>query len=217
MSLTELIDFIQRYDTWVYGFIFAYCFGKTGPLPMLAGFAATQGTLRLDGVLALALLGTLGGSQLRFWIGRLAMPWVCQKLPNFAPWLALAGAGVERYCLPVMMAYRYVKGSFAVVCVGAGASLITWQRFAITDAAGAVLWVGGMVGIGWTFGQIGAALNPDWAAYIGLAFLVSSITLFALLSKRIKAKLLPLAERILAERTASIKKDSQLANVRQVQ
>jgi membrane-associated protein len=201
MTLLELTDFIQRYDAWVYGFIFAYCFGKTGPLPMLAGFAAAQGALRVEAVLALAFLGALGGAQLRFWMGRLAAPWVCVKLPNIAPWLALAGAGVERYCTPVLLVYRYVKGSFAAVCIGAGTSLIAWARFTVIDVLGAALWVGGMVGAGWAFARLGAAMNPDWAAYAGVAFLVSSIAVFALLGKRIKAKLLPLAEQILAQRT----------------
>jgi membrane protein DedA with SNARE-associated domain len=201
MTLLELTDLIQRYDAWVYGFIFAYCFGKTGPLPMLAGFAAAQGALRVDAVLVLALLGATCGAQLRFWIGRLAAPWICTKLPNIAPWLALAGAGVERYCIPVLLAYRFVKGSFAAVCIGAGTSMISWTRFTVIDCLGAIVWVGGMVGIGWAFAQLGAAMNPDWAAYVGVAFLALSIAVFALLGKRIKAKLLPMAERILAERT----------------
>jgi membrane protein DedA with SNARE-associated domain len=145
-------------------------------------------------------MGTVGGAQLRFWIGRLASPWICAKLPNFAPWFALAGAGVERYCTPVLFLYRYVKGSFAVICVGAGTSLLTWPRFTLTDSVGASLWVGGMVGVGWTFGQLGMALNADWAAYIGLGFLIASIAGFALFGRRMKAKLLPLAEKILAER-----------------
>jgi membrane protein DedA with SNARE-associated domain len=131
----------------------------------------------------------------------LAAPWICAKLPNIAPWLALAAAGVERYCTPVLLIYRYVKGSFAVVCVGAGTSLLAWLRFTAIDALGAALWVGGMVGAGWSFGQLGAVLNPDWAAYIGLAFLILSIVAFTILGKRIKTKLLPTAQRILAERS----------------
>jgi membrane-associated protein len=201
MDLPELLALVQRYDYWVYGILLAYCLGKTGPLPMLAGFAAAQGILRLDSVLLVTLLGSIAGGQIRFTIGRLASPWAYRSLPRIAPWLALASAGVERYSLRVLLAYRFVKGSFSLVGLGAGASLLAWPKFALIDSLGAVFWISSMVGVGWTFGQLGAALDPRWAAYVGLALLVISIAAFSLLSKTIKARLLPLAQQILQERT----------------
>lgn len=38
MTAQELFDWIAKYDTWVYGLLLAYSAGKTGPLPMVAGF-----------------------------------------------------------------------------------------------------------------------------------------------------------------------------------
>jgi membrane-associated protein len=202
MDLPELLTLVQRYDYWVYGILLAYCLGKTGPLPMLAGFAAAQGILRLDSLLLVTVLGSIAGGQIRFAIGRFASPWVYRSLPRVAPWVALASAGVERYSLRVLLAYRFVKGSFSLVGTGAGASLLAWPKFAWLDSLGALLWVSAMVGIGWTFGQLGAALDPRWAAYVGLTLLVVSISAFSLLGKKIKARLLPLAQKILQERTA---------------
>lgn len=202
MDLPELLNLIARYDDWVYILLFSYCFGKTGPLPMLAGFAAAQGALRLDILIMVTLLGSIGGGQLRFALGRYASPWVCRTFTSAAPWIALAGAGVERYSLRVLLLYRFVKGAFAAVGLGAGASLLPWPRHVLLDSSGAVLWIGAMVSIGWGFGQMGAALDPRWAAYIGLTLLVLSAITLAVVGKRLKARLLPLAEKILQERTA---------------
>jgi membrane-associated protein len=203
MDLPELLNWIARYDQWVYGLLLAYCLGKTEPLPMLAGFAAAQGALRLDLLILVTLLGSIAGGQLRFAIGRFASPWVCRMFPKLAPWIALASAGVERYSLRILLAYRFVKGSFSLVGLGAGASLIAWMRHVLLDSLGAVLWISAMIGIGWTFGQLGAALDPRWAAYVGLALLVLSMIFLAVVGKKIKTRLLPLAEQILQERTAA--------------
>ena len=122
MTLPELLSLIQRHDQWVYAFLLAYCMGQTGPLPLLAGFAAAQGALRLDSLLLVTLLGSMAGGQIRFAVGWLASPWVYRSMPRIAPWVALASAGVERYSLRVLLAYRFVKGTFALVGLGAGAS-----------------------------------------------------------------------------------------------
>jgi membrane-associated protein len=209
MTLPELLSTIQHYNQWVYGFLFAYCLGKTGPLPMLAGFAAAQGALRLDALLLVTLLGSIAGGQIRFTVGRFASPWAYRNLPRIAPWVALASAGVERYSLRMLLSYRFVKGSFSLVGLGAGASLLAWPKFASMDSLGAMLWISTMVGIGWTFGQLGAALDPRWAAYIGLTLLVLSFLVLGLLGKTIKARLLPLAQQILQERAAKQTQSAQ--------
>lgn len=202
MNLQELIDFIQQYDSWVYAMLFVYCTGKTGPLPMVAGFAAAQGALRLDLVLLGCLLGSMVGGQIRFALGRFAFGWVCRTFPKAAPWLALASAGVERYSFRVLLSYRFVKGSFSLVGLGAGASLLAWPRHVLVDSVGALLWVGSFVAVGLAFGNLGAALDPRWAAYVGLSLLVISFAVLALFRQKIISKLQPLAEQTLRERTA---------------
>lgn len=201
MDLPELLDLIARYDLWIYGLLLTYCLGKTGPLPMLAGYAASQGALQLEALLTVTLLGSLAGGQLRFAVGRFASPWVCRTFTGAAPWIALASAGVERYSLRVLLSYRFVKGAFSLVGLGSGASLLPWRRFMLMDATGALLWIASLIGIGWSFGLLGAALNPRWAAYVGLALLLLSVLSLAIFGKSLKKRLLPLAENILRERT----------------
>jgi membrane-associated protein len=198
MTLAELLAWIGRYDSWVYGLLAAYAIGKTGPLPMVAGYAAAQGALRLDILLCITVLASALGAQLRFGIGHYLAPWLYRKAPRLAPWLALASAGVERYSLPVVLLYRFVKGAFSAVGIGAGASLLAWKRFALIDIAGAMVWACTIVGIGYGLGQLGAHLDPRWAAYVGLTLLVCSILFISIASTQIKSRLLPLAEKILA-------------------
>lgn len=202
MDLPELLNLIARYDLWIYGVLLAYCLGKTGPLPMLAGYAASQGALELEALVLVTLLGSIAGGQLRFALGRFASPWVCSTFTTTAPWIALASAGVERYSLRVLLTYRFVKGSFSLVGLGAGASLLSWRQFLLVDGSGAFLWIGSIVGIGWSFGMLGAALDPKWAAYVGLTLLAISIASLAIFGKALKKRLLPIAENILRERTA---------------
>ena len=202
MTLPELLAWIARYDTWVYGLLLAYALAKTGPLPMVAGYAAAQGALRVELLLLLTVLGSIAGAQLRFGVGRFVSPWVLRSFPRLAPWVALASAGVERYSGLILISYRFAKGSFTLVGLGAGASLLPWLRHVLLDGIGALLWASTVIAIGYGLGSLGMQLDPRWAAYVGLSLLVASIIALALLGKQLKRRLLPLAERILTERTA---------------
>ncbi len=204
MSPQEFLDWIKQYDQWVYGLLLVYAIGKTGPLPMVAGYAAALGALRWDILVGVTALGTVAGAQIRFWVGRQLAPWICTTFPRMAPWLALASAGVERYSPATLCLYRFVKGAFSVVGLGAGASLLPWRKHFTLDAAGALLWVMITVGIGYSLGSLGTAFDPRWSAYVGLGLLGASLLLFALTGRAVKIRLLPLAQKILAQRTGRV-------------
>jgi membrane-associated protein len=201
MTLQELLDWIKQYDQWVYGLLLMYSIGKTGPLPMVAGYAAALGALRVELLLGITVLASVSGAQLRFLAGRRLSPWLCKKIPRVAPWLALASAGVERYSAATLSLYRFVKGAFSIVGIGAGASLIPWRRHLLLDTSGALLWAIVTIGIGYSLGLLGAAFDPRWSAYVGLSLLAASLLFFAIAGRQIKQRLLPLAEKILAART----------------
>jgi membrane-associated protein len=202
MTAQELLDFIARHDQWAYALLFGYCMGKTGPLPMVAGYVSAAGALDTTLVWMLVLGGSALGSQLRFAIGHAAAPWIYSKSPRFAPWIALGAAAVERYGAALLPLYRFSKGAYTLVNLGAGASTLNWMRYTALDVPGAVLWSTASVGIGLAIGQLGATLDPRFAASVGLALLASAIVATALFGRRLKAVLLPIAERVLAERTS---------------
>ena len=194
MTPQELLDLIAKYDTLVYFLLLTYAMGKTGPLPMIAGYISFSGALDLLAVLAAVGAGTLVGSQLRFWVGRNFAPLLYEKLPGIAPWLALGSAGVERYKRLLLPLYRFSKGTYTLIGVGAGASQLGWARFSIFDTLGAVAWTASWVMIGVGIAAAGAELDPQWAAYAGLAVLGAGVLLTVALGRRLKQLLQPQAD-----------------------
>ena len=198
MTPQELLDWVAKYDTLVYGLLLAYAMGKTGPLPMIAGYISFSGALDVLAVLATVSCGTLIGSQLRFWVGRYFAPVLYEKLPRFAPWLALGSASVERYGRLLLPLYRFSKGTFTLVGVGAGASQLGWLRFCAFDTLGALAWTTSWVMIGVGIAAAGAQLDPQWAAYAGLSVLGAGVLLTVVLGRHLKRVLQPHATAALA-------------------
>lgn len=198
MTPQELLDWVAKYDTLVYGLLLAYAMGKTGPLPMIAGYISFSGALDVLAVLAAVSAGTLVGSQLRFWVGRHFAPLLYEKLPRFAPWLALGSASVERYGRLLLPLYRFSKGTFTLVGVGAGASQLGWLRFCAFDTLGALAWTTSWVMIGVGIAAAGAQLDPQWAAYAGLGVLGAGVLLTVVLGRHLKRVLQPHATAALA-------------------
>jgi len=199
MTADELLALVGRYDAWVYALLMAYSLAKTGPLPMVAGFLSYGGTLNVALVVGVVLGGTLIGSHLRFAIGRGGAPWLFDRLPRFAPWLALGAAAVERYQWWLLPAYRFAKGIFTLVTLGAGASALPWKRFVLPDAFGAMAWTAAWVGAGFLIGAMGEVVDPRWAAYIGLSLLGAGIVATAVFGRRLRRVLLPHANSALAQ------------------
>ncbi|MCW5641231.1 MAG: VTT domain-containing protein [Rhodoferax sp.] len=197
MTADELLAWIATYDHWVYALLLAYALAKTGPLPMVAGFVSASGALQAPVVFAVVLAGTVAGSQLRFFVGRGGAPWLFERFTGLAPWLALGAAGVERYRLLLLPLYRFSKGTYSLVGLGAGASRLPWRRFVMLDGAGAVLWAGTSVSLGFAIGQLGHAVDPRWAAYAGLGLLALGMVTVAAFGARLKRRLLPMANEAL--------------------
>ena len=197
MTADELLAWIATYDHWVYALLLAYALAKTGPLPMVAGFVSASGALQAPVVFAVVLAGTVAGSQLRFFVGRGGAPWLFERFTGLAPWLALGAVGVERYRLLLLPLYRFSKGTYSLVGLGAGASRLPWRRFVMLDGAGAVLWAGTSVSLGFAIGQLGHAVDPRWAAYAGLGLLALGMVTVAAFGARLKRRLLPMANEAL--------------------
>lgn len=209
MTVDELLAWIATYDVWVYALLMAYALAKTGPLPVVAGFVSASGSLQAPVAVAVVLAGTLMGSQLRFLIGRKGAPWLFERFTGLAPWLALGAAGVDRYRLLLLPLYRFSKGTYGLIGLGAGASRLPWRRFVLLDGAGAVLWATTSVSMGFAIGQLGHVFDPRWAAYAGLSLLVLGLLTVAAFGARLKRRLLPMANEAL--RTALARRASAVA------
>lgn len=83
------------------------------------------------------------------------------RWPAVAQWLALASASVDRYALPMLMLYRFVKGAYSPVSVGAGGSAMPWHRFALINTLSAIVWACTLVAAGWQIAQLGLAVKRE--------------------------------------------------------
>lgn len=160
MDVIKLLELIQTHQQWVYGLLLAYTLAKTGPLPLVAGYVSGTGALEFGLVIAACSVGTLAGSNIRFFVGSLLSSRLFRWSPKAAPWIALGAVGVDRFGFWLLPLYRFSKGTFTLVGLGAGISM-NHRRFVVLDAIGAALWVAAMVGVGrglwllWPAGKAG--------------------------------------------------------------
>lgn len=190
MTAAELQVFIQNHQHWAYGLLLAYALAKTGPLPMVAGFVSASGALDVLAILVACGIGTVSGANLRFALGRLFNTRLFRWAPKAAPWIALGAVGVDRLGWWLLPVYRFSKGTFTLIGLGAGITM-RYRKFIVLDTIGAALWTVTMVGIGWGIGQLGLQLEPQWAAYVGLGLMGLGLLVLLLIGRRVKAALMP--------------------------
>jgi len=163
----HLESFIQSYGTLVYVLLFLIVFVETGVvvMPFLPGdsllfvVGAMCGVGLMNGALALPLLWSAAilGNQSNYAIGRYFGPRVFQwEESRFFSRRAFdqAHAFYERHGGFTLVAARFMPFLRTFAPFVAGVAKMTRSRFVFYDVLGATLWVGGIVGVGYFFGNI---------------------------------------------------------------
>jgi membrane-associated protein len=159
--------FIQNYGLWVYALLFLIIFVETGVvvMPFLPGdsllfvVGAMCGTGLMDYGYAVALLlaAAILGNQSNYTIGRFIGPkvfqwedsrWFNKKAFN------QAHAFYEKYGGITLVAARFMPFLRTFAPFVAGVAQMTRARFVLFDVLGGVLWVVGIISIGYFFGNI---------------------------------------------------------------
>jgi membrane-associated protein len=184
----HLIEFVELYGTWVYGFLFAIVFAETGLVvaPFLPGdsllFAtgalAGAGMLNIWLCAGLLLVAAIAGDAVNYAVGRYVGPrafsatdttgWT-HRLLNRAH-LARAHEFFERYGGKAVVLGRFVPIVRTFVPFVAGAGAMTYGTFAFYNVTGAILWVGVCMGAGWLFGQTPVVRDNFSLITIGIVF-----------------------------------------------
>lgn len=176
--LTFLIDFILHvdkhleafvtsYGTWVYALLFLVIFVETGVvvMPFLPGdsllfvVGAMSGVGLMNYPLALGLLfaAAVLGNQSNYAIGRFFGPkvfqWEDSKFFNKKAFNE-AHAFYERYGGITIVAARFMPFLRTFAPFVAGVSQMTRSKFTFYDVTGGALWVGGIITIGYFFGNV---------------------------------------------------------------
>lgn len=159
--------FVTTYGVWVYALLFVVIFVETGVvvMPFLPGdsllfvVGAMCGVGLMDYPLSVGLLlvAAILGDQSNFTIGRYLGPkvfkWENSRLFNKAAFDA-AHAFYEKYGGITIVAARFMPFLRTFAPFVAGVAEMPRTRFTLFNVVGGVLWVGGIVTVGYFFGNI---------------------------------------------------------------
>ena len=174
-----IVDLFAQYG---YAVVFVgVCLENAGvPVPgetiLLAGAALARfGHLSLPIVVLVAIGGAILGDNAGFFIGRRGGRVFLERhgrLFGFTPArIAQFDGFFARHGAKTVFIARFVTGLRVVGAILAGASTLSWSRFLIFNAAGAIAWAT-------TFGAVGYLLGYSWETierwigHLGLVFLI---------------------------------------------
>jgi membrane-associated protein len=162
----HLASLIAEYGAWTYAILTLIIFCETGlvvtpflpgdSLLFAAGALAVTTTLDVSVMFVLLTIAAIVGDAVNYAIGA----WVGTKLFDGRirylkqEHLDRTHAFYEKYGGKAIVIARFVPIVRTVAPFVAGAGRMTYARFAMYNVAGAVLWIGSMLGAGYFFGNI---------------------------------------------------------------
>lgn len=163
----HLATFVQTYGTWVYALLFLIIFVETGVvvMPFLPGdsllfvVGAMCGVGLMDLGLSMALLtaAAILGNQSNYALGRHFGPrvfqWEDSRFFNKAAF-DKAHAFYEKYGGITLVAARFMPFLRTFAPFVAGVAQMTRRKFTLYDVGGGVLWVCGIILVGYIFGNV---------------------------------------------------------------
>jgi membrane-associated protein len=158
--------FVQNYGLWVYALLFLVIFVETGVVVMpflpgdsllfVVGAMCGVGLMSYPWSVGLLFCAAVLGNQSNYAIGRHIGPrvfqWEDSRLFNRAAFDA-AHAFYERYGGITIVAARFMPFLRTFAPFVAGVAEMNRARFIVFDVLGGALWVGGIITIGYFFGN----------------------------------------------------------------
>src|SRR3982751_2427677 len=163
----HLEAFVTSYGAWVYALLFIIIFVETGVVVMpflpgdsllfVVGAMCGVGLMSFPLAVGLLFVAAVLGDQCNYSIGRALGPKVFQW--ENSRWFNKkafdqAHAFYERYGGVTIIAARFMPFLRTFAPFVAGVAQMTRSRFSLYDLVGGALWVGGIVTVGYFFGNI---------------------------------------------------------------
>jgi membrane protein DedA with SNARE-associated domain len=147
MTLESLVD--------AYGYlaVLVGTFIEGETILVLGGFAAARGYLGLPWVILAAFIGSLCGDQLFFFLGRWHGKAILSKRPTWNVRVNKAQKLLERFRIPLILAFRFLYGLRTVAPFVIGMSSVPTVEFIFLNAAGALVWAAAVGTGGYLFGS----------------------------------------------------------------
>jgi membrane-associated protein len=163
----HLAQFVGDHGAWIYALLFVIIFVETGVVVMpflpgdsllfVVGALCGIGLMSLPLAMALLLLAAVLGDQLNYTIGRGIGPrvfqWEKSRFFNRDAFLQ-AHAFYERYGGITIVIARFMPFVRTFAPFVAGVAEMTRSKFVAYNVAGAALWVIGLTGAGYLFGNV---------------------------------------------------------------
>lgn len=163
----HLESFVTSYGAWVYALLFIIIFVETGVVVMpflpgdsllfVVGAMCGVGLMSFPVAVGLLFVAAVLGDQCNYTIGRALGPKVFQW--ENSRWFNKkafdqAHAFYERYGGVTIIAARFMPFLRTFAPFVAGVSDMTRSKFTLYNVVGAAVWVGGIVTVGYFFGNI---------------------------------------------------------------
>ena len=163
-----LQSFITSYGNWVYALLFLIIFVETGVVVMpflpgdsllfvvgaMCGVGLMDYPLSVGLLLSAAVLGNQSNYTIGRWVGPRVFQWPNSRWFNQTAFQQAHGF-YEKYGGPTIIAARFMPFVRTFAPFVAGVAQMTRARFFLYDITGAIAWVGGIVTVGYFFGNIG--------------------------------------------------------------
>jgi len=163
----HLQAFVQAYGTWVYALLFLIIFTETGVVVMpflpgdsllfVVGTLCGAGLMSLPLAMALLVVAAVLGDQTNYSIGRYFGPkvfqWEKSRLFNKDAFNQ-AHMFYERYGGITIILARFMPFIRTFAPFVAGVAEMTRSKFTAYNVIGALIWVIGLVGAGYLFGNL---------------------------------------------------------------
>jgi membrane-associated protein len=189
MDFAQLIDIflhldkhlaavVEQYGPWVYAILFAIIFVETGLVVMpflpgdsllfVAGAIAAVGGMDIGLLMVLLTLAAVLGDAVNYsvgnWFGPRVFAWEQSRFFNKAAF-ERTHAFYERHGGITIIVARFLPFVRTFAPFVAGVARMTYAKFALFNAVGAVMWVVGLSGIGYLFGNTAwVQANFQWVA-----------------------------------------------------
>lgn len=163
----HLETFVTNYGAWVYALLFIIIFVETGVVVMpflpgdsllfVVGAMCGVGLMSFPIAVGLLFVAAVLGDQCNYTIGRALGPKVFQW--ENSRWFNKkafdqAHAFYERYGGVTIIAARFMPFLRTFAPFVAGVSDMTRSKFTLYNVVGAAIWVGGIITVGYFFGNI---------------------------------------------------------------
>jgi membrane protein DedA with SNARE-associated domain len=174
------MDLQNIIETYGYAAILIGTFLEGETILVLAGLAAHQGYLMLTWVILAAFFGSLCGDQLFFYLGRKHSQAVLSRRPAWKQKAEKVHKMLSRFQTPMILSFRFLYGLRTVAPFAIGISSVSFKKFILLNAAGALAWAAAVASGGYLCGHaleifIGKIKHYELQVFVVIALLGLSI------------------------------------------